>query len=60
MPPRRSDGQPRSAPIGRVKASACALPLSRLAALTRPTGADHTSISRSPLTDKTVAELVER
>jgi hypothetical protein len=29
-----------STPAGRVKASACALPLSRLAALTRPTAAD--------------------
>jgi hypothetical protein len=56
MPNLRSDGKPRSAPVGRVKAATRASGSAPALALTRPAGADHTSISRSPLTHKTVAE----
>ena len=56
MPNLRSDGKPRSAPVGRVKAATRASGSAPALALTRPAGADHTSISRSPLTYKTVAE----
>ena len=56
MPNLRSDGKPRSAPVGRVKAASRGSGSAPALALTRPAGADHTSISRSPLTHKTVAE----
>lgn len=56
MPNLRSDGKPRSAPVGRVKAATRASGSAPALALTRPAGADHTSISKSPLTHKTVAE----
>jgi hypothetical protein len=54
MPNPRSDGRPRSAPVGRVKTASRGS--AQALALKRPTGADNISISRSPLTDKTVAE----
>ena len=56
MPNLRSDGKPRSAPVGRVKAASRDSGSAQALALTRLTGVDHTSISRSPLTNKTVAE----
>jgi hypothetical protein len=56
MPNPRSDGKPRSAPVGRVKAASRESGSAKALALTRPAGIDNTSISRSPLTDKTVAE----
>ncbi len=56
MPNLRSDGKPRSAPVGRVKAASRKSGSAQALALTRLTGIVHTSISRSPLTDKTVAE----
>ncbi len=46
----------RSAPVGRVKAASRESGSAQALALTRPAGADNTSISRSPLTNKTVAE----
>ena len=59
MPKLRSDGKPRSAPVGRVKAVSRASGSAKALAVTRPAGADNTFIKRSPLTDKTVAERVE-
>jgi len=56
MPNPRSDGKPRSAPVGRVKAARRASGSAQALALTRPAGVDNTSISRSPLTNMTVAE----
>ncbi len=58
MPERRSDGPPRSAPVGpvgRVKADSRDSGSAQALALTRPTGVDHTPIKRSRLTDNTVA-----
>jgi hypothetical protein len=56
MPNLRSDGKPRSAPVGRVKAASRESGSAQALALTRPAGADNNPISRSPLTHKTVAE----
>jgi hypothetical protein len=56
MPNPRSDGKPRSAPVGRVKAASRASGSAQALALTRPASVDNNSISRSPLTHKTVAE----
>jgi hypothetical protein len=56
MPNPRSDGKPRSAPVGRVKAARRASGSAQALALTRPAGVDNTSISRSPLTNMIVAE----
>ena len=52
----RSDGCPRSASAGRVKAASRASGSAKALALTRPADADNNPIIRSTLTLKTVAE----
>jgi len=56
MPERRSDGQPKSWPAGRVKAESRASGSAKALALTRPEGKDIIKSKRSTLTPNTVAE----
>ncbi len=55
MPRRRSDGHPRSAGDGRVKAVSRASGSAKALALTRAKPADTLKAIKSPLTRKTVA-----